>query len=458
MSLASHLTSLVASILDEHEALKPDELLRELENISIRVKQTHATQDDADTPPTHTHSNGLPTNPPTRDAVESHKRSLKLLKAPLHDHKGLQNLLHDAALFEWGAVGLPRTESVRLAAALSALRAEHGFASVRFFGKILGTASHYYVVEGTYASPPPAAAAAAADADASGLASSIPAEAPGTGLNMHAYLVSSSPSSPFVLLPDTTPTHIVAATAIKKYLTGHLDAPVACWPPFPGAERHLLRAQIARIAAATVVVPAGMLVVDEESEETPAPIVDAEEYEPREAAEMVELDAWCHRFPGILKIGRCTHPPPPPRADGGDDDDDDEPEEVEHDEEEVAALAPLSADGDVSEPLPDVPTPSWTFALHAAGSVAVGRSNRWPGAWVASAKGKHACLYIGYGYEEARDAHTPAPFPKIASEEPDLDEEDEVPLDDENKLLKELDDARLVAEAEEGEEGGDDDE
>jgi hypothetical protein len=77
---------------------------------------------------------------------------------------------------------------------------------------------------------------------------------------------------------------------------------------------------------------------------------------------------------------------------------------------------------------------------------------------VASAKGKHACLYIGYGYEEASDAHTPAPFPQIAPEEPDLDEEDEVPLDDENKLLKELDDARLVAEAEEGEEGDDDDE
>ena len=49
---------------------------------------------------------------------------------------------------------------------------------------------------------------------------------------------------------------VAAALSIKKLFTGDLGAPVACYPPFPGEERHYLRTQIARIAQATVLVPA----------------------------------------------------------------------------------------------------------------------------------------------------------------------------------------------------------
>ena len=40
---------------------------------------------------------------------------------------------------------------------------------------------------------------------------------------------------------------------MRKYFTGELDAPVACYPGFPGPESAYLRAQIARIAQATAV-------------------------------------------------------------------------------------------------------------------------------------------------------------------------------------------------------------
>lgn len=41
-------------------------------------------------------------------------------------------------------------------------------------------------------------------------------------------------------------------------MTGNLNAPLNTNPPFPGKERHFLRAQIARIAHNTTIAPAGL--------------------------------------------------------------------------------------------------------------------------------------------------------------------------------------------------------
>ena len=71
-------------------------------------------------------------------------------------------------------------------------------------------------------------------------------------------------------------------------------------------ESCFLRAQIARIAQATVLVPMGKLVVDEESELIPKPLIAPEEYTPVEAADMANGDNWCHLYGGLLAIGRCT--------------------------------------------------------------------------------------------------------------------------------------------------------
>lgn len=49
--------------------------------------------------------------------------------------------------------------------------------------------------------------------------------------------------------------------------TGDLNATFHSNPPFPGKERHLLRAQLARIFAATAIVPNGLFEVDEETNE-----------------------------------------------------------------------------------------------------------------------------------------------------------------------------------------------
>jgi radial spoke head protein 4A len=52
---------------------------------------------------------------------------------------------------------------------------------------------------------------------------------------------------------------------IKHIFTGNLNAPVNSNPEFMGKERHLLRAQLARINAATLIIPKGIFEMDEET-------------------------------------------------------------------------------------------------------------------------------------------------------------------------------------------------
>jgi len=50
-------------------------------------------------------------------------------------------------------------------------------------------------------------------------------------------------------------------------LTGNLNAEVKSQPFFPGRERHLLRAIIARIFHGTCIIPKGLFEIDEETKE-----------------------------------------------------------------------------------------------------------------------------------------------------------------------------------------------
>jgi radial spoke head protein 4A len=52
---------------------------------------------------------------------------------------------------------------------------------------------------------------------------------------------------------------------IKHVFTGNLNATIDSNPPFPGKERHLLRAQIARITYGTVIIPKGLIEIDDET-------------------------------------------------------------------------------------------------------------------------------------------------------------------------------------------------
>ena len=72
---------------------------------------------------------------------------------------------------------------------------------------------------------------------------------------------------PWVKLPHVKPAQIVTARAVRRLLTGRLDAPIITFPPFPGNESNYLRAQIARISATTHISPNGYYQTPEDEEE-----------------------------------------------------------------------------------------------------------------------------------------------------------------------------------------------
>jgi radial spoke head protein 4A len=90
---------------------------------------------------------------------------------------------------------------------------------------------------------------------------------------------------------------------LKKILTGNLNAEIF---GFPGKERNLLRAQLARIQHATNIVPKGIFEMDEES----GGMKYAEEGPDLSSEPLKSLENWCSVDPIILKVGRCTHTEP----------------------------------------------------------------------------------------------------------------------------------------------------
>lgn len=123
------------------------------------------------------------------------------------------------------------------------------------------------------------------------------------------YWVTDNPLNDWIQLPDVRPEHIAAARMIKHMFTGDLNASFHSNPPFPGKERHLLRAQLARIFSATAIVPSGMFEIDDDEEGTKE-LKFAEDFSMPSTSELATTSTWVNVHPSILKVGRCTHAEP----------------------------------------------------------------------------------------------------------------------------------------------------
>lgn len=77
-------------------------------------------------------------------------------------------------------------------------------------------------------------------------------------MNKKIYWVTDNILEDWVQLPDLNPEQIRAARQIKHVMTGDLNGHLNTNPPFPGRERHFLRAQIGRISHASTIAPAGL--------------------------------------------------------------------------------------------------------------------------------------------------------------------------------------------------------
>ncbi|MEW5317505.1 MAG: hypothetical protein WDW38_008794 [Sanguina aurantia] len=335
----------------------------------------------------------LPIDPDSGEPIEA--------EAP-NDFEG-EDIVDASVLFEAVGCGLGTHESYGVAMAAHRLgeSPSRGVAKVRFFGKIFGTHADYYVFETTLKDPPEAPTAPEGE---------VPYEE-NVGTNAYVYWVCNYLGGKLERLPPVTPGQIRSARQIKKFLTGDLDAHVSTYPLFPGAEKHFLRAQIARIVAATVLAPAGKYSAEEEGVLAPT-----EDFVALSGREMGSTSSWVHYYPHLKRQGRCDLF----KREEPEDEEELERFAFTEDELEEGPEPLVSVEEDTPLAGADAGIQAWTPVVSARGETVkfqVGgvRSNTWPGAVsVAAGDGRYSNVYVGWAVKAA--LFVPLPPPPVATE------------------------------------------
>lgn len=408
----------------------------------------------------------------------------------------LPNLMELCFYFEQAGIGLNREEIMRIWLALKNLVDNHPLQHVRFWGKLFGTEQNYIVAEVEYSEgqedeEEEEEAEEAHDEDTTDKdrddeedeeadedeppkpdykpPAPVPREENRTGSNKKTYFVCNDPGKPWIKLPPVSPAQISAARKVKKFITGRLDAPVVCFPPFPGNEANYLRAQIARISAGTHISPLGFYSFDEEEEEEEEGggrdnFVENLDFEGIPVRELTDptLSNWVHHVQHVLPQGRCSWWNPVQKNEDEFDEDEEEEEREEPDEPEPEVgpplLTPLSEDAEVDNMPPW--TPKLSSKLIPQFAIAVMRSNLWPGAYAFATEKKFENIYVGWGHKYSAENYSPPPPASIQEEFPSGPEitEAEDPTPEEEAALKAAQqEAAEAAEEMEGDEEEDED-
>lgn len=156
----------------------------------------------------------------------------------------MPDILSLAQSFSWAGVGFDNDEWYLIQKSLRMLSAQTQCSKIRFWGKLLCSENDLYVIEMKANTDPNYA---------------IPGEEPrGEGVNSNIYWVTTDLLGDWKKLPDLKGVHVAGAKKIKKILSGNLEANVDAYPFFNDKEKYLIRAQIARISASTILVPKGV--------------------------------------------------------------------------------------------------------------------------------------------------------------------------------------------------------
>lgn len=333
----------------------------------------------------------------------------------------VQNFPADAHFLEWAGVTFGRTTAFHLHLSLKHLAAKHPLRGLRFWGKVLGTSADYFVAE----CETDALEDESEDAkDALGNA----VQRTGDGPNKLVYFVCNTIGDEWARLPNVTPHQVVVARKIRRFFSGHLDAPVTGHPPFPGKEAEYLRAQIALITAGTAIAPTGAFQpVDGDEDGAIQP--NEEEWE---APDLAELESWVHTSLELNRLGR-SKPNPPATNDEGEEVVDPEAPEPSQPLRPAVEDPPVTEEEEGAGAWDIRPVPTTGVAEGESSGVVVLRSLRWPGAFTVGHSGKkYASVYVGWGHEVVTAPFQPAlpPAPqaeylftesdKLVVEQPDV--------------------------------------
>ncbi|XP_043473694.1 radial spoke head protein 6 homolog A [Leptopilina heterotoma] len=295
----------------------------------------------------------------------------------------------------------------------------------------------------------------------------IPPEPIGMGLNQKVYFVCNSPGiDKWIELPIVTPQQIVASRSITRAFTGDLKTEIFSFPLFPGNEANYLRSQIARITASTSISPVGYFKIKEGENENEEGIEKEQmsdgiltknpDYDPYPVKELIDLSMsnWCHHSPIILKQGRIVpcnlnkskvnnlvsvscwtltdhgmtplpgvttwrcleYKPTKEFVDYNIEEEEnvadvDENIKIFNNEESTPLLTPLSEDETSKFFTPWSSRQSSQFQQNI--SIAIVRSNVWPGAFTFALNKRLINLYVGFGNKKYANNFMPPLLPKV---------------------------------------------
>ena len=323
----------------------------------------------------------------------------------------ISDIMEDRQLLKWAGIDLGEEECYRLRQALKKLVKDKSAKDARFWGKIYGIEGDYLIIEGV---------------GEAGEDEEKPAdiEKRGEGVNMFTYWVTDSAFGSWTELPDVTPTQLKVARKIRKLFTGNLNAPVVSNPHFPGKEKELLRAQIARITHGTYIEPKGLHKLVEDN---PNELENEEDPTYLNTVQLKDLSNWVHLHPSILQAARITHMDPEVPDDPDIDVEVLKAQQIEKDPFEER-LKPISSDrevlglvkswvhryvGDTQEYGEKPPKKGrCTFAVN------VLKSLWWPGAIIVQQNDRWLHFYLGNGLKVETQRIYPI-SPPIIRDDPD---------------------------------------
>lgn len=225
----------------------------------------------------------------------------------------LNNLMDDvvekARILEWAGVDFGKKTWYKLKLAMKKLMINENVVSLKFFGKIYGLNSDYYVLYGKLKEYPFEKYSKSPHYEPKGL----------EGVNGYTFWVSNNFLEDWYNLPDLKPEHLAKSMLFRYSFTGDLKAKVKSFIDFPGTEAHLLKCQILRIMHSCFVVPEGYLETKniENSEEVYGIDIGdkvtqvAEGFVfPTSNEELMSLDRWVHEFSYIFPNGKIIETDP----------------------------------------------------------------------------------------------------------------------------------------------------
>ena len=327
----------------------------------------------------------------------------------------MEDLLQQSKLFEWGGISFSDEEWYKIRIAMKKILLDNDCEYLRFFGKIYGIKSDYYIIQGllkTYPMKNP----------------QVHVESRGNeGINRYTFWVSNSILESWYELPDITHEQIVSSRRFKYHLTGDLNAKVKSFVSFPGKEMHLLKCQIIRILHSSCIVPKGYYKISEnfkEQLEGKVTEIDEEFKSPTfEEMKGPEGESWVHEHAYIYPSGKVIDPSVEAQVDRLKGINEDEGYKVKEGEGENVNEIDLKywkvkvvgdqimhnkANGD---PI-----------THA---VVLVKNMRWPGTLTVWKEEKFANIYVGYGIKAIGENYYPTQLMKVDKDPEDLEEQKE---------------------------------